>query len=85
MRRHASIGWPASRPEVDISLLTRILFAAYFLEAGLILVVAPWSSFWDRNLFFYTIPALQQVLLAELSSILTGRRRSGHEPPSIQP
>lgn len=103
--RPASIGWRASRPEVDISLLTRILFAAYFLEAGLILVVAPWSSFWDRNLFFYTIPALQQVLgspvargavsgvgaitvvagLAELSSILTGRRRSGHEPPSIQP
>ena len=52
MRRHASIGWHASRPEADISFLTRILFAAYFLEAGLILVVAPWSSFWDRNLFF---------------------------------
>ncbi len=52
----------ACRPEADISFLTRILFAAYFLEAGLILVVAPWSGFWDRNLFLYTIPSLQQVL-----------------------
>ena len=52
----------ACRPEADISFLTRILFAAYFLEAGLILVVAPWSGFWDRNLFLYSIPSLQQVL-----------------------
>jgi hypothetical protein len=58
----ASIASHACRPEADISFLTRILFAAYFLEAGLILVVAPWSGFWDRNLFLYTIPALHQVL-----------------------
>jgi hypothetical protein len=37
--------------EADISVLTRLIFAAYFLEAGLILVVAPWSAFWDRNVF----------------------------------
>ena len=48
----------ACRPEADISLLTRILFAAYFLEAGLILLVAPWSSFWDRNLFPAILPAI---------------------------
>ena len=28
-----------------------MIFAAYFLEAGLILIVAPWSAFWDRNAF----------------------------------
>jgi hypothetical protein len=28
-----------------------LIFAAYFLEAGLILIVAPWSAFWDRNAF----------------------------------
>ena len=49
--RPGSTASHACRPEADISFLTRILFAAYFLEAGLILVVAPWSGFWDRNLF----------------------------------
>ena len=52
----ASIASRVCRPEADISFLTRILFAAYFLEAGLILVVAPWSGFWDRNLFLSLHP-----------------------------
>ena len=34
-----------------ISVFTRLIFAAYFIEAGLILIVAPWSGFWDRNVF----------------------------------
>ena len=59
--RPASIVLPACRPEADISFLTRILFAAYFLEAGLILIVAPWSGFWDRNLFIDAFPALAQL------------------------
>lgn len=42
--------------------MTRLLFAAYFLEAGLILIVAPWSGFWDRNFFAGTLPALGNVL-----------------------
>jgi len=28
----------------------------------LILIVAPWSAFWDRNLFFETLPALAPIL-----------------------
>ena len=31
-------------------MLTRLIFAAYFLEAGLILIVAPWSEFWVATL-----------------------------------
>lgn len=57
--------WTASRgcrPEADISFLARILFAAYFLEAGLILIVAPWSALWDRNFFTSYYPPLQQLL-----------------------
>ena len=45
-----------------ISFFTRVLFAAYFLEAGFILVVAPWSGFWDRNFFAVNAPALQPWL-----------------------
>jgi len=44
---------------VIISFFTRVLFAAYFLEAGFILVVAPWSGFWERNFFAASAPALQ--------------------------
>lgn len=42
--------------------MSRLLFAAYFLEAGLILVVAPWSSFWERNRFAEARPALEALL-----------------------
>jgi hypothetical protein len=35
---------------------------AFFLEVGLLLVVLPWSSFWDRNYFALTWPALRPVL-----------------------
>jgi hypothetical protein len=45
-----------------ITLATRLLFAAYFLEAGLILLVAPWSRWWDRNFFADTLPILDAVL-----------------------
>lgn len=45
-----------------ISFLTRLLFAAYFLEAGVILIVAPWSTFWDQNLFVEAVPALERML-----------------------
>jgi hypothetical protein len=38
------------------------LFAAYFLEAGLILIVAPWSRFWDRNFFAQAFPAAHHLL-----------------------
>lgn len=43
-------------------MLARVLFAAYFLEAGLILIVAPWSALWDRNFFTGSFPVLQEVL-----------------------
>ncbi|MEO6212926.1 MAG: hypothetical protein ABIP65_04800 [Vicinamibacterales bacterium] len=40
-----------------ISAFTRLIFAAYFIEAGLILVVVPWSGFWDRNALASILPA----------------------------
>ena len=39
-----------------------MLLAAYFLEAGLILIVAPWSPFWDRNFFAAKLPILSGIL-----------------------
>ena len=46
-----------------ISIISRILFAAYFLEAGFVLIVAPWrTAFWDRNFFIERLPLLESVL-----------------------
>jgi len=38
------------------------LFAAYFLEAGFILAVAPWSTLWEHNRFAQARPALEAFL-----------------------
>jgi hypothetical protein len=57
----ASRGCTANRRETDISYLTRLLFAAYFLEAGLVLIIAPWSAFWERNFFASAFPLLSQA------------------------
>jgi hypothetical protein len=36
---------------------------ALFLEVGLLLIVLPWSSFWERNYFVYVWPALRPALM----------------------
>lgn len=51
-----------SGPDTDISTLNRLLFTAYFLEVGLILLVVPWSPFWERNYFAESLPFLQAVI-----------------------
>lgn len=38
------------------------MFVAFFLEVGLLLLVVPWSAFWDRNYFVATWPSLRPVL-----------------------
>ena len=44
-----------------MSVLSRILLLPYFVEVGLVLLVVPWSPFWDRNYFFDLWPMLAQV------------------------
>jgi len=45
-----------------IRAFTGLLFAAYFIEVGLVLVITPWSSFWNRNYFSDLLPPLGAVL-----------------------
>ncbi len=47
---------------VPMTGITRVLLVAYFIEAGVLLVVAPWSSFWDRNYFLASWPLVDTVL-----------------------
>ncbi len=32
-------------------MLRQLLFVAYLVEAGLVLLIVPWSSLWERNAF----------------------------------
>jgi hypothetical protein len=43
-------------------VLKRLLLVAYFLEVGLLLVLVPWSGFWERNYFAASLPILQNIL-----------------------
>ena len=39
-----------------------LLLAAFFLEVGFVLLVVPWSSYWDRNYFSQVWPPLHALL-----------------------
>jgi hypothetical protein len=45
-----------------VTLLRRLVYVAFFFEVGLLLLVLPWSTFWDRNYFVTTWPALMPFL-----------------------
>jgi hypothetical protein len=40
----------------------RFLIVAFFLEIGFVLIVIPWSAFWDRNYFAEMLPPLQAFI-----------------------
>jgi hypothetical protein len=49
-----------------VRVLSRLLFLAYFIEVGLVLLVVPWSPFWDRNYFLNLWPTLGAVTESNL-------------------
>lgn len=42
--------------------VNRYLVVAYFIEVGLILILVPWSGFWDRNYFAQMVPLADAFL-----------------------
>jgi len=42
-----------------VSVLSRLVFLAYFVEVGLLLLVVPWSPYWERNYFVQMWPVLE--------------------------
>jgi hypothetical protein len=40
----------------------RLLLVVFFLEIGLVLIVVPWSAFWDRNYFAQLAPSLGALI-----------------------
>ena len=45
-----------------MTLIRRLVYVAFFVEVGLLLLVLPWSSFWDHNYFALTWPAIRPFL-----------------------
>ena len=43
-------------------MLKRLIYVAYFLEVGLLLVLVPWTAFWERNYFAVSSPIFQELL-----------------------
>ena len=50
----------------DIGRLNRVLVIVYFVEVGLVLIVAPWTRFWDRNYFVESLPFLAPLLTSHV-------------------
>jgi hypothetical protein len=40
----------------------RLLYIAYFLEVGLLLVLVPWSGFWEQNYFADSVPTVRAAI-----------------------
>ena len=54
----ALTAWPRCRHRGE-ALIRRLVYIAFFLEVGLLLIVLPWSAFWDRNYFVAAWPGLR--------------------------
>lgn len=44
-------------------MVRRLVYVAFFLEVGLLLVVLPWSGFWGHNYFAAAWPPLQPFMM----------------------
>lgn len=46
----------------NFNRIARIAFVLYCIEAGVFLLWAPWTGFWDRAAFGLPLPVLGQIL-----------------------
>ena len=42
--------------------MRKLLLVVFFLEIGLVLIVVPWSVYWDRNYFALSFPSIQTLI-----------------------
>ncbi len=44
-----------------------LLRVMYFVAVGLVLLVAPWTTFWDRNVFVESYPLAEALLTTSIA------------------
>ena len=42
--------------------MRRVILIALYLEIGFILIVVPWSAYWDRNYFAQALPPVHALI-----------------------
>jgi hypothetical protein len=42
--------------------MKRLVLTTFFFEIGFLLIVIPWSAFWDRNYFAQALPAVHALI-----------------------
>ena len=42
--------------------MTRLLLVGIFLEIGAVLLIVPWTRYWEQNYFAATIPLVQALI-----------------------
>lgn len=42
--------------------MRRLLIIAVLIELGLLLIVAPWSAYWERNYFAQVSPVVEAIV-----------------------
>lgn len=45
----------------------RLILTIYFVEVGMLLLVAPWTQYWERNFFLEIAPWLQDALTSSFA------------------
>lgn len=56
------VGWAGRWGSVTTAWFSRLLVIMLLLETGAVLIVVPWSVFWERNLFLEWFPLLEGFL-----------------------
>ena len=41
--------------------MSRLLIIALFFEVGIVLMVVPWSTYWERNYFVESVPYVEAI------------------------
>lgn len=65
------LGIQTGEPEPDSAprgsragMVTHILFTLFCIEIGIVLVILPWTPFWDNNFFFGLTSQLDELWLS---------------------
>ena len=47
--------------------VSHLLRVTYFVAVGLVLLVAPWTTFWDHNVFVESYPLAEALLTTSIA------------------